>query len=905
MPRRLAVVFAAWLALATSSSGFSQDPAASDAERRLRDVTALIDTGRAADARSELEHLAADAHAAGDRAIEGGALGQLARALRMLGDEAAADARFAQAEAILTEVGNPGSLGLLQYARGQFEYARRDVRAADVCWARALEQFERAGAVRDQARALYSLTFVRRQDEGEVTALLDRALGLARRADARDLEGQVLQRWGDEHVLRGEYGAALGKIQSAVTALQGAGRPSQVARALISLGRVFRLHGSYDRALGAFERALAIHRTTDDVAGTGQSMNAVAVALRVLGRTADAIAAGREATTFLEQRRDRSGTLALAYHTLATALEDEGRFGESLAAVDRSLGANPDASDRSMLLATRAGLLAAMGRIADASEALAAAELLAPDRHDGRAVLLGTRADVAGRAGRLAEALDASASLLALYERERASAAPVDGLKAGFDNVRQWAWAQRVRLLADAGRHDEALEATEGARARAFVDLLAARRLDSFARSAVATRADGGSHAGPGADLLPLLPMRGDRTSQLPSPSTVAPPRAPDIARHAARLGSTVLSYWVEREAVRIWAVSAEGRLRYAVVRADAQHLARLVDESWAHGDAKARAAGVRGRAGPGSGSAMRALRDLHDLLIRPIAHALPAGRHARLTIVPHGPLFRLSFAALRAPSGRYLIEDFEIHYTPSAGVLGATEAMRASAATSGALVVAGPSIGPALAAESLGALPGAAAEGRAVAGLTGARASGGTLVTGGGATEEVVRRLSGGRRVLHFATHAIVSDDHPLDSFLALAGDSPRAEADGRLTAEEVYGLRLDADLVVLSACRTARGRITGDGLSGLARAFVYAGTPSLIATLSELPDVAGAFALPRFYRARSHGGDKAAALRSAQLALLRALRAGRIEVESPAGRFVLPEHPSLWAAMVLIGEP
>jgi CHAT domain-containing protein len=288
--------------------------------------------------------------------------------------------------------------------------------------------------------------------------------------------------------------------------------------------------------------------------------------------------------------------------------------------------------------------------------------------------------------------------------------------------------------------------------------------------------------------------------------------------------------------------------------------------------------------------------------LITPVAHALPRAGRPRLTIVPHGPLFRLSFGALRGPSGRYLLEDFEIHYSPSAGILSATEAMAGRAAPSGALVVAAPSLGRTPSSQELEPLPGALAEGRAVAAVFGSPAP--AVLTGPRATESEVRRLAGGQRLLHFASHAIVSDDHPLDSFLALTADSVSG-ADGRLTAEEVYDLRLEADLVVLSACRTAGGRVTGDGISGLVRAFVFAGSPSVVATLSDLPDAAGAFVLPRFYSAWRRGESKSAALRSAQLALLRALRAGRIMIDTPAGPFALPEHPAFWAGLVLIGEP
>ncbi|MCC7242691.1 MAG: CHAT domain-containing protein [Acidobacteria bacterium] len=876
------------LAVTATSSG-QPDPAAERA-RRLNEAVGLLDAGLPGDAQSAIEPVLAEARAAGDKSTEGHALGQLARARQALGDAAGADARFEEAEVVLTEVGDPYALGLLLRAHALVLYGRRDGRGAEGLWRRALEQFERAGRPREQASTLYSLTFVRRDDAGEVLALLDRGVQIARAAGARDLEGQILQRWSDEDVLHGDYGAALLKARAAVTALEQAGRPPQLARALTGLGRVYRLHGSYDLALETFEQALTIHRTTADVAGIGQSMNAVAVALRVLGRTVEAVAAAQAATTFLEQRGDRTGTLALACHTLATALEDSGRLDEALLAVGRGLASHPHESDRPLLLSTRASLLSSLGRREEAMAALSEASAAAGDRHDIKGVLLGTRAELQARNGQIAAALDDSAAVLQLHEEQRTQVAPVDGLKAGFDNVRQWAWAQRVSLLAAAGRQAEAFEATEGARARAFLDLLAARRLEGTPNS-----------SGPG------------RSPLLASPVSAAPPGLSAIAAHAARLDSTVLSYWVERDAVRIWAVDGRARVRSAMVRVDARRLDRLVQATWSHGDARANSpadgADRQARVARGNaprepaGGAARALRELYGLLVAPIASALPRDGHRRLTIVPHGPLFRLSFAGLQTPSGRYLIEDFEIHYTPSIGVLGATEALSGHAAKGGALVVAAPSFKRAPWSEDLGPLPRAEAEGRIVAGLVGASTS--ALLTGSRATEPEIRRLAAGRRVLHFATHAVVSDDHPLDSFLALAADTAPDGSDGRFTAEEVYGLRLDADLVVLSGCRTAGGRVTGDGISGLTRAFIYAGTPSVVATLWDLPDVAGARALPHFYREWARGGNKAAALRSAQLALLGALRAGQVAVDTPAGRFVLPEHPAFWAGLALMGEP
>jgi CHAT domain-containing protein len=145
--------------------------------------------------------------------------------------------------------------------------------------------------------------------------------------------------------------------------------------------------------------------------------------------------------------------------------------------------------------------------------------------------------------------------------------------------------------------------------------------------------------------------------------------------------------------------------------------------------------------------------------------------------------------------------------------------------------------------------------------------------------------------------------DESPLKSFLALsAAPGGRADDDGDLTVSEVLDLHLEADLVTLSACDTGLGRITGDGVLGLSRAFVYAGASSVVVSLWRVSDVVGRFQMERFYEALAAGEDKATALRRAQLATLSALRRGAIQT---ADGLVLRETPALWAPFVLIGEP
>jgi CHAT domain-containing protein len=124
----------------------------------------------------------------------------------------------------------------------------------------------------------------------------------------------------------------------------------------------------------------------------------------------------------------------------------------------------------------------------------------------------------------------------------------------------------------------------------------------------------------------------------------------------------------------------------------------------------------------------------------------------------------------------------------------------------------------------------------------------------------------------------------------------------DGLLTAREIYGLDLNADLVVLSACRSAGGHVTADGIATFARAFMYAGTPSLVASVWDVADQPANRLLPDFYREWLGGATKARALRTAQLRLL---RAKKLQIDTPLGKIVLPQHPVFWAGFVLFGEP
>jgi CHAT domain-containing protein len=126
------------------------------------------------------------------------------------------------------------------------------------------------------------------------------------------------------------------------------------------------------------------------------------------------------------------------------------------------------------------------------------------------------------------------------------------------------------------------------------------------------------------------------------------------------------------------------------------------------------------------------------------------------------------------------------------------------------------------------------------------------------------------GHRIVHFATHGVLDSERPALSGLILSLVDQRGKPqDGYLRQHDIYNLRLDADLVVLSACQTALGKeIKGEGLIGLTRAFMYAGAPRVVASLWQVSDLATSELMQTFYRGmlKQHLSP-AAALRAAQL--------------------------------------
>jgi len=183
----------------------------------------------------------------------------------------------------------------------------------------------------------------------------------------------------------------------------------------------------------------------------------------------------------------------------------------------------------------------------------------------------------------------------------------------------------------------------------------------------------------------------------------------------------------------------------------------------------------------------------------------------------------------------------------------------------------------------ALGRLPEARAEARAIAPLY----PGALLALGDTARESLFKREAPGFRVIHVATHGLLDDRAPMFSSVVLTASDGE---DGLLEAREILDLTLAADLVVLSACETARGKIgAGEGVMGLSWAFQVAGVPTLVASQMKAESSATALLMVQFHRHLAGGMAPAAALREAQLALQR----------NPRYR-----HPFYWAPFMVLGD-
>jgi len=285
----------------------------------------------------------------------------------------------------------------------------------------------------------------------------------------------------------------------------------------------------------------------------------------------------------------------------------------------------------------------------------------------------------------------------------------------------------------------------------------------------------------------------------------------------------------------------------------------------------------------------------IYDALLADGMPLLKDKKH--LVIVPSGMICDVPFQALMNENGRYLIEDFSISYTPSLTALAKIRANRQKVAGQkydGDFLAFG---NPKLSAETVAKLrsryrdgklenlPEAESEVKTI----GKFYSNNRIFVGRNATESVWQTEASKYRILHLATHGLSDGEKPLYSHVLLSAD---ANGDGLIEAREIVEMSLTAEMVVLSACETARGReIDGEGMVGLAWAFAAAGVPTVVASQWKVDSENTADLMVDFYSAINENkqNSKAEAMRRTALEKLAAEK---------------PRHPFYWAGFAVYGD-
>lgn len=883
-----------------------------------------------------------------DRQVDANAIAELAGIQERRGDLAGARAQYAAAIALRERVGDTrgmaaddNNLGLLAERGGDLREAAR--------------RFDEALTLnrRDGRDAVAATNLVNLAGLASVAGDFERGAEMYREAlDVWRTRGELSEAadaWrglGQLESRRGDYTAARADLQEAVRAYERGGMINDALAAREDLAAVLAAAGQLQNARDQLRSAIGIA----DSAAAPPSVRAGLVL-----QSADLAAElnARAESERLYERADslyrRAGDLrgrAEAEAGLATLWLDEGDVGRAQPRLNTALSRELASGDRRAAALTRLTI----GRVALArgdttaarsSFATAAAELRRLGDPAATAAALGEEAAIAAKPS-TAESLFVSglsllsnrvapnvrwrlhAGLGSLLDRRGAVAAAARELQAAIADIevagRSLALAERrsgflldksevyveLALVERArGNLGAAFGVSEKARAREMLELLSegrvappasattdliAREQDLRRRVAELTRtlADAGEGAQPlrgpdvavslgatrdalvraqnaYADLLLQIREREPRHAEL-----IAPP-TPDWRSVARRLGTddVMIEYLVSDERSLAFVVTHDS-IAAIDVPVGRHRLATSIDF-------------VRGvlqpRGVPRLDTLWRSpLRELYRELIAPIdASGLLRGK-TRLTIVPHGDLHYLPFAAL-LDGDRFLIEQHELTVTPSAAVWLALGDRPASRPTAGLLALA----------PRPEALPASRDEVNAIARLS---ESDSRVLIGSGATVEAFRREAPSHRVIHLATYGVLNKANPLFSFVELAAG---ANDDGRLEVHDVFGLRLNAELVVLSACQTALGSgaqtdlPAGDDWVGLARAFLQAGASRVVASLWPVQDRATSLLMERFYREYASGAAPATALAAAQRQLLRATSTA---------------DPFYWAAFEVVGQ-
>lgn len=426
-----------------------------------------------------------------------------------------------------------------------------------------------------------------------------------------------------------------------------------------------------------------------------------------------------------------------------------------------------------------------------------------------------------------------------------------------------------ITLLIRMNRVAEAVEFAERARARAFLDMLGARHVlktkhqsleNRWKMIALARQPETATVQNAITSIVPSDKMI-DFQNQFPEISSF-------ISIHPVKLSSiqkqldenTALLYYHLQNSLYVWVITNKAckfaQLDKSLLEANVYDYLNMLDRR--HITSK--------------------YHDtiFYNVLIKPVAKSIK--NFIRIGILPSGLLHYLSFPEFW-DGKNYFLQEHELFYLPSLSVYKIILKKRKKC-KGPVLAVANSRVG-----DRDSVLQYTQKEVDAIHSIF----TNTNVLLGGEATKKnIIAQLYEKPNILHFACHAELYPERPLASYLQLAGDE---NSDGKLTVKEIFQLDLNASLVVLSACRTALGKVRrGDELVSLSRAFLYAGAPSILATQWQVDDQSTEKIMVEFYSNLKSGMTKVAALREAQLNFLD-LGGGKA-------------NPFFWAPFKLLGD-
>jgi CHAT domain-containing protein len=684
------------------------------------------------------------------------------------------------------------------------------------------------------------------------TDYFQQGLTIARKYQFRELEAGLLGDLARTYELVGKYDQALAtQQQSLVIAREQRDRIAE-ATTLNALGLLYAALGNDQKATQHYVQALAIAQQEKSQLVTAAILDNLGGIARRTGDYAQALKFQQQALALHRAANNRIGEM-ITLGGLGNTEFSLKRYDEALKYQEQSLKIAQESNTPAVQAQTLLNIAASYDAMQNSDRAidftrqgLAIASKINNQSLKGFA--LTNLGDIFLRTGKLTEA-----------EKSIQAAIPIlDSLRAGLNDTNKVTLVENqsriYRLLQEVliqqKRPEAALEAAERGRARAFIELLGSRQSS---------------------------PAKALQLAQAPN--------LEQIRRIAKDQNATLVEYSIVKpDLLYVWVIKPTGEIIFRAIPIDpAQSLKTLVTEVRSE-------IGVRGRASIQLGSTKTAtetpteaanLQKLHQLLIEPIAQDLPMNPNQQVIFLPQGELFLVPFAALSNAQGQQLIEKHTLSTAPSIQTLDFTQAMAQRSKQQGNVLIVGDPQMPKLAGKQLSPLPGARQEAITIGKLLKT-----APILGEQATKPVILKQMQSAKILHFATHGLLNTvQGDIPGAIALA---PSGNDSGLLSASEIFDLKLNnADLVVLSACDTGRGDITGDGVVGLSRSFVAAGAPSVLVSLWSVDDSSTSELMAEFYRQLQSQPNKAQALRQAML---------KIRRQKPS--------PFYWAAFTLIGE-